>query len=211
MTNMEIRKPSSELISMMQAAATSAIGFAELWDSIKQKGASEGFDEKELLKLFSPMVKDKFTESQIRYMTHREQEQERAKQNRLKQKEQVKALRRYADIPPKKEPEQKTPPPVVTPPKEPERDWNAEYNAEMAKIESIRAMPRPSTPQPKFTKDDPDMNTVVFRMGIEGKLEAAPKAIKDELADYADWIVKDLPMLQRRGWRAVEVTIRVVS
>lgn len=92
-------------------------------------------------------------------------------------------------------------------------DYEEQYKKDVAKIESIRAMPRPSVqdPEPKFTKEDTDINTVVFRMGIEGTLKAAPKAIKDELAAYADWIVKDLPMLQRRGWRAVEVTIRVVS
>lgn len=100
------KSPSPELISLMGAAATGMLAFGELWDTVKQKGASEGFDEKALLTLFAPMVKEKFTAAQVRYLMNKEKEQERARDNRAKQKEELKSLRTYAHIPPKKEPEQ---------------------------------------------------------------------------------------------------------
>ena len=100
-------KPSPELISLLSAAATGMLAFGELWDTVKQKGASEGFDEKSLLSLFAPMVKDKFTAAQVRYLMNKEKEQERARDNRAKQKDELKSLRTYAHIPPKKELEQK--------------------------------------------------------------------------------------------------------
>ena len=120
------KSPSPELVSLLSAAATGMLAFGELWDTVKQKGASEGFDEKALLTLFAPMVKDKFTAAQVRYLMNKEKEQERARDNRAKQKEELKSLRTYTHIPPKKPIEQttkppETPPPPPPPPEEPPR------------------------------------------------------------------------------------------
>jgi len=43
------KSPSPELFSLIKAAASSLIGFKELWGSIKTKGADEGFNEDQLM------------------------------------------------------------------------------------------------------------------------------------------------------------------
>jgi len=154
------KKPSVELVSLLSAATTGMLAFGELWDTVKTKGAEEGFDEKALLTLFAPMVKDKFTAAQVRYLMNKEKEQERAKQNRQKQKEEIKTLRTYAHIPPKKEPEQSN---YI------EETTTVEQNPEGAKPSFVPPPEVIEIPQ----EEDPKDLEIQYLKGKVGELEDA--------------------------------------
>ena len=68
------KSPSPELFEMIQAAASSLTGFAQLWDSIRKKGNSEGFTDTELEDLIKPLLKQQLNMSreQIWYMFNKE-------------------------------------------------------------------------------------------------------------------------------------------
>lgn len=78
------RRPSDELLALIKSAASTLMNFGELWDTIKTKGKNEGFKEIELMDMMRPLLKPKLTRDQIRYLFHREQEQERSRENRRK-------------------------------------------------------------------------------------------------------------------------------
>jgi hypothetical protein len=67
-------KPSPELFEMIQAAASSLTGFAQLWESIRKKGTHEGFTETQLQDLIKPLLKAQLhmSREQIWYMFNKE-------------------------------------------------------------------------------------------------------------------------------------------
>ena len=75
-------KPSPELFGMIQAAASSLTGFAQLWESIRKKGNSEGFSDLQLQWLLRPLLKDKLgmSKDKIYYLFHKEEKAEQNKQ-----------------------------------------------------------------------------------------------------------------------------------
>ena len=224
MMSVQKKKPSADLLSLMSAAATNLTGFSSLWGSILNKGHSEGFSDKELEKLFAPMVKDKMTEAQFRYLMHVEEEKERSKQNREKQKEELNSLRTYAkssvqkepeksDIPPKA-PNNSTPTepqevqkvrqmvPDLEPPEEDPKDTEIAFLK--SKIEELEDALRkatefkPASDLPMDKLIDVDMNSVQWRMGLS----------RTEVC--MDSIQREIPRLRQRGWKTVEVTMRVI-
>jgi hypothetical protein len=68
------KSPSPELFEMIQAAASSLTGFAQLWESIRKKGTHEGFTETELQDLIKPLLKQQLhmSKEQIWYMFNKE-------------------------------------------------------------------------------------------------------------------------------------------
>jgi hypothetical protein len=94
------KKPSPELFEMIQAAASSLTGFAQLWESIRKKGNSEGFTDEQLQWLLRPLLQNKLKMSndRIYYLFHKE--------NKLIQKNIPDNNRKSQDIVEKKEPEQ---------------------------------------------------------------------------------------------------------
>ena len=93
------KSPSPELFSLIKAAASSLIGFKELWGSIKAKGVDEGFNEDQLMGYLKPLLKEKLTDMQIKYLTHEEYYKQ-------KSKEQYQKRVILPDIAPKKDIEQ---------------------------------------------------------------------------------------------------------
>ena len=64
-----------------------------------------------------------------------------------------------------------------------------------------------SEPQPTMTKEDPDINTVQFKLS----LSSGKDYLKQRMTDFSQQVLRELPQLQRRGWRWVRVTIEVSS
>jgi len=93
------KKPSPELFEMIQAAASSLTGFAQLWESIRKKGTSEGFSDRELQGLLRPLLQNKLgmNKDQVYYLFHREEQIKRVQDNHN---------RKFTEIVEKKEPEQ---------------------------------------------------------------------------------------------------------
>src|SRR5580765_7387023 len=75
-------KPSPELFEMIQAAASSLTGFAQLWESIRKKGNSEGFTDEQLQWLLRPLLQDKLgmDRNKIYYLFHAEELKEKQRQ-----------------------------------------------------------------------------------------------------------------------------------
>jgi hypothetical protein len=198
------KKPSVELISLLNVAASGMLAFGELWDTVKTKGAEEGFDEKALLTLFAPMVKDKFTAAQVRYLMNKEKEQERARDNRAKQKEEIKTLRTYAHIPPKKELEQSDIEKIgeirrAEEKMEAESEEPSELELAEIKIKHLEEALKKTEQFKPATQLQPQeidiVNTVVVRAGLE-KIETA--------------VHNEIPSMRNRGWKTVEITMRTV-
>jgi len=94
-------KPSPELFEMIQAAASSLTGFAQLWESIRKKGTHEGFTETQLQDLIKPLLKAQLhmSREQIWYMFNKEKKA-------ITNKEAYESRRINTPIVEKKEPEQ---------------------------------------------------------------------------------------------------------
>ena len=144
------KKPSPELFEMMRAAATNLSSFATLWESIKKKGHAEGFDDRALEQWFAPMVKDQMSQNQLRYLIHAESEKQRARDNRQKQKNQIKDAAYVRNNDDKKPLEQSSTNPHQTNvgkirekkssigESESENvDWEAEYKKDMQKVQPL--------------------------------------------------------------------------
>jgi hypothetical protein len=103
-------KPSPELFEMIQAAASSLTGFAQLWESIRKKGNNEGFTDLQLQWLLRPLLKDKLKMSndKIYYLFHRE---EKAEQNKKAYHERLGLIRQIDE---KKELEESSTVPVTS-------------------------------------------------------------------------------------------------
>jgi hypothetical protein len=226
MMTVQNKKPSPELMEMMQAAASNFIGFGELWGSIRKKGAAEGFSDTELQNLFRPLVKDKLDSKQIWYLFHSEEHKERSK-NRYKSLANSTNIRTND---PKKEPEQSDTPPKNSVPTEageaipdlepPEddpkdaeisflKDDNAQLKAALKKATEFKPASEGFTKPASegFTKQDSeDFSTVTYRMGIKD-LTRTEESLARNLAEL---IKRDLPSLRNRGWMSVEVTMRVL-
>ena len=74
------KQPSEDLISMIKVAGDSLLSFGELWGSIKKKGHSEGFSEKELQEMLRPYLKEKLDSKKVWYLFHAEEQKDRSKQ-----------------------------------------------------------------------------------------------------------------------------------
>ena len=63
----------------------------------------------------------------------------------------------------------------------------------ITKVQSVGALP----PQETLTKEDKDINTVVYRLGLSNHAISA-QSIDDKLTKFGGYIKKDLPMLKQR-------------
>lgn len=180
------KKPSAELLSLIKAAAKSLDAFGSLWDSIKKKGADEGFDEPMLQEMLRPLLQEQMgmTKDRVYYLFHKEEVKE-------KQRTRDQDHRKIAKIVQEKEPVKS-----IT-------DEKAEAIAD-----KYASIPLPPSETEGFTERDIDINTVSFKMNSrDGR-----GYLKDQLADMGERIGKKMPALANRGWRwlNVEVTVKVL-
>lgn len=205
-----VKRPSSELMEMISAAASSLMAFGELWDTIKKKGGSEGFQETELQEMLRPLLKDRLgmTKDKIYYLFHKEEVKEA-------QRERDQNNRKIAMNVGKKEPEQldstedifdKKPMTIakdstqfykeqeVYPSKQAEDEPSPLELAEI-KIQQLEdALHKTQQFTPATVLED-DMNVIKFRCGID----AFDKAVKTNQVQA-----------KSRGWKTVEITMRAV-
>lgn len=217
---MQTKQPSPELMQMIKTAASSLLGFGELWGSIKIKGRDEGFDEKELQDMLRPYLKEKLDSKKIWYLFHKEEQIERV-QNQQRAQNRTK----FSTNDDKKSTEQSTSPPKETPaiakveaidknndlyepeedPKDAEIQFLKDENAQLKGALKQTTEFKPAS-QVGFTKEDVGLDTVVFRMGIKDPKRAA-EVISNEMTEF---IKKGLTGLRNRGWETVEVTMRIL-
>jgi hypothetical protein len=62
------KNPSKELVLLIRQSAKALVKFAELWKKVQEKGYEEGFDEKELQEMVRPILKQRLTTAQIKYL-----------------------------------------------------------------------------------------------------------------------------------------------
>jgi hypothetical protein len=120
------KKPSPELFEMIQAAASSLTGFAQLWESIRKKGNAEGFNDTQLQDFIKPLLKEQLNMSkeQIWYMFNKEQKaitNKEAYQRRINTPNVGKKDTGNNSIPPKPKEEQPKPKTEI-PPSPPEEN-----------------------------------------------------------------------------------------
>jgi hypothetical protein len=103
--NVTTKQPSSELLSLIKAAAQSLLGFGELWGSIKAKGKDEGFSELDLQDMLRPLLRDRLgmNKDKIYYLFHKEEVKARATERYEKM---ANAYRKKTTFDVEKEPEQ---------------------------------------------------------------------------------------------------------
>jgi hypothetical protein len=62
------KNPSKELVLLIRQSAKTLVKFAEVWKKVQEKGYEEGFDEKELQEMVRPILKQRLTTAQIKYL-----------------------------------------------------------------------------------------------------------------------------------------------
>jgi len=104
------------------------------------------------------------------------------------------------------------------PPEDTEKEFLREENAQLKDAikklqqfpkaaELVSAQDQEQQQQPTMTKEDLDMNAVQFKLSIS----SGKDYMKERLSQFSEQVCRDLPQLQRRGWRWVRVTIEVTS
>jgi len=223
------KKPSPELFSLIKAAATNLLGFGELWGSIKKKGHDEGFTEKELQEMLRPHLKQKLDSKKVWYLFHADEQKKRSHeqyQNRTNistndvKKDIEKTSTRDHDEEPEDIPEIIKTLPVKDSTQfyaeqKPDDKWLGERGGGMGQMiteedpkdiqiqflkekvaELEEALKKTQQFKPATQLQEIDIvNNVVVRCGIE----AVEKLIHNEMAG-----------MRNRGWKTVEVTMRVV-
>ncbi len=163
-----VKQPSKELMEMISAAASSLMAFGELWDTIKKKGGSEGFQETELQEMLRPLLKDRLgmSKDRIYYLFHKEEKAEANKQaynNRINPK-----------IDQKKEPEQKN-------------DWSEEVEDIFDKKPMVPVKDSTQFYAEQKEEEDPKDTEIAFMKEQVAQLEDALK--KMEMFKPAEVIV----------------------
>jgi len=222
------KNASPELISLMKAAASNILSFAELWQSIRKKGTDEGFTEPELEKMFVPMVKNKLTEHQIRYLFNQEKEQERARQNRQK----AKALRTYTEISPKKDIEQPYYEEAIPVKEKPYKPIETENHSDLvdkldedvpitAVIDLKRGVEHSvSKGEQAQDADDaedlpPEMQAIAAKQAQREVVEEGPPfrvaIVEKDLRAARDLVMRELTKLKGSGWKIIEVRTKRIT
>ena len=147
------KKPSPELVSLIKAAASSLIGFKELWGSIKAKGKDEGFNEDELMGYLKPLLKERLTDMQIKYLTHEDYYKQKSKQQ-------------Y---------EKRVILPEMSPKQEPEQSYNPEE--EIKKIGEIRRAEQKREAEEPIIPDDEDPQALEIQF-LKEKVTELEDALK---------------------------------
>jgi hypothetical protein len=188
------KQPSEDLISMIKVAGDSLLSFGELWGSIKKKGHSEGFSEKELQEMLRPYLKEKLDSKKVWYLFHAEEQKDRSKQ-------QYQNRTNISTNDVKKDTEQ-TPTEITRPrieiPKEELEEEPTELelaNIKIAQLEDALHKTEQFKPATALQPQEDDINSIKIRAGI-GAIENLMRL--------------EIPKLRNRGWKTVEITMRAV-
>lgn len=190
------KQPSEDLISMIKVAGDSLLSFGELWGSIKKKGHSEGFSEKELQEMLRPYLKEKLDSKKVWYLFHADEQKERSTkqyQNRtnistndvdkvIEQRDKNNELiaKNFG---------------IELEPEESEEPTEAELlKIENEQLKDALHKTQQFTQATKLPQED-DINSIKIRAGI-GAIE--------------NMLRLEIPKLKNRGWKTVEITMRAV-
>ena len=217
----EIRpKPiSDELASLIKQAVEHVTDFMDVWGKAVTKAKGEGISEEELREIARPLLRQKLSTNQIRYLFHRDEEIKRSQENRDKQRSAA-YVRTNDD---KKELENSDSPPQETPEVQKAREMmpDLEEDEELAAKRLQKALEEIKTKDDLLSERDEkikQLSEVVKKdsfkkaTDVEGeKYELVIDGINTEhfkAMDIGLILSKVISPLRNRGWKKVEIWVR---